>query len=619
MPTPPTARTRYDGDVVLKKDADFGDILVLEDAEISLLGGIRPPGVTVDEIATDALRRTRRPYAEAHVGDHAGQAFASAGLSESIQKVTDRLNRGGLTDAERLLCSDPDIYGALLVKALALPSSDAARLAAAIRKAAGTGAADDPIGELLDEAEGIDPKDTESIVKSVRRNLRAENYLSAFESYVAETVFRRNDIRVAKGPKPTDREKERFGRLLARLRTAGASIVAGTTERQVLKLHEEVAAEGSVPSLIDLWAEPRGLQDRIDDAVMGRMVTQLQRSSLDFSIADPQKVYADTFALAYDTAVRSATSSADPITLARPQAQTLTPWDFRVDSFEAAEEQGVLPENIRAAGALDYVWWLGEVLNVYRLADALVLRWAAGMLDISTPETSSRLYRYWQLRDDRVSAEERGMLYRRVLNRGETEVLSRMVVNEGFEPLWHTLMEKVAEYTELTTDAAREMAVSRIPIQRATKDLQFNLTENMTGMALLQVTDMYMQLREAFDLLASDEITAQLSMGRRRSAWTTIDRLHREELGSAPDVAGLRTLAVEGNKVFQWIADFDPARTDADFETFRDAAEAWIIAVASAGEAAPAGAAQDDRSQDPWGADDNPDYKVDDGDTEDAW
>jgi hypothetical protein len=239
------------------------------------------------------------------------------------------------------------------------------------------------------------------------------------------------------------------------------------------------------------------------------------------------------------------------------------------------------------------------------------------MLDVADPETSSKLYRYWQLRDDRVSAEERGMLYRRVLGRGDTQVLSRMVVNESFQPLWHSLMERVAEYTELTTDAARELAVSKIPIQRATKDLQFNLTEHMTGMAHLQVTDMYMQLRDAFELLGADEVTSQISMGRRRSVWTTIERLHREELNGAPDIAGLRTLAVEGNKVFQWIADFDPARTDADFEVFRDAAEAWIIAAASVGEASPAGPTDDvPAEEDPWG--DDPDLRLDDTE-EDAW
>jgi hypothetical protein len=125
----------------------------------------------------------------------------------------------------------------------------------------------------------------------------------------------------------------------------------------------------------------------------------------------------------------------------------------------------------------------------------------------------------------------------------------------------------------------------------------------MTGMAHMQVTDMYMQLREAFELLGSDEVTGQLSMGRRRGVWATIDKLHREELGSAPDIASVRALAVEGNRVFQWIADFDPSLGDGRFEEFRDAAEAWIIAASTVGEAMPAagGEPEEEEEEDDFG------------------
>ena len=207
------------------------------------------------------------------------------------------------------------------------------------------------------------------------------------------------------------------------------------------------------------------------------------------------------------------------------------------------------------------------------------------------------------------------MLYKRVLDKGDAELLPRMVVNTSFGQLWHNLMEKVTDYIELSSDALRETAVSRIPIVRATRDLQFNLTEHMTGMAHMQVTDMYMQLREAFELLGAPEISSQLSAGRRRSVWATIERLHREEYESVPDVAGIRTLAVEGNKVFQFIGELDGGVGDADFETFKDAAEAWIIAIASVGDAMGPGGASPDVLE----PEDDPDFDFDDEGEEDAW
>jgi hypothetical protein len=158
-----------------------------------------------------------------------------------------------------------------------------------------------------------------------------------------------------------------------------------------------------------------------------------------------------------------------------------------------------------------------------------------------------------------------------------------MVANDAFDGLWHSLMSAVADYIRDMTDAAKEGAVSRVPIYRATQALQYNLSEHMTGMAPMQVTDMYMQLAGALDILGSPEVVAQLSTGPRRGVWSVIDRIGKEELNQSIDVGTVRTLAVQGNKVFQWIADFDRGTvTDSQFDDLRDAAEAWIIAASGA-------------------------------------
>jgi hypothetical protein len=306
------------------------------------------------------------------------------------------------------------------------------------------------------------------------------------------------------------------------------------------------------------------------------------KSELDLQKVDNGEVD-EYFVVALDKAALASEGGADPIVLTRPPA-SVSAWDFQVDTFESAEEQGVVPQNILAAGALDYIYVLGERLGVYKLADALVLRWAAGTIDIEGDELSNRLYRYWKLREDRMTAEERGMVYKRVLDKGDTEVLSRMVVNEAFQSLWHALMETTTQYIEREQAASATTLLSRRPITLATQQLQYNLTEYATGMVHLQAAEMYAQLKDAFDLLGSDEIVAQLTGGRRRNMWAAIGQLAHDEFGVVPDIGSLRTLAVEGNKVFRWIADFQAgAFTEDEFESFKGSAEEWIIAAASQG------------------------------------
>ena len=62
-------------------------------------------------------------------------------------------------------------------------------------------------------------------------------------------------------------------------------------------------------------------------------------------------------------------------------------WDYMVDTFETIEEQGVDKENIYAAAALFYIKTLGDDLGIFRIADAIILAWTQGRLDIPQGET----------------------------------------------------------------------------------------------------------------------------------------------------------------------------------------------------------------------------------------
>jgi hypothetical protein len=399
----------------------------------------------------------------------------------------------------------------------------------------------------------------------------------------------------------------------------GVPLAGRQAEDAVLTIYRAIVAEGELPAAVDAFAQRNEIPPaRFTQPVKDSMVRYLQGIGLaeikasDVSGTDK---YDEYFAVAYDRATSIADGRSDPIVLSRPVGD-VEPWDFQVDTFESADEQGVLKENILAAGALDYVYYLGDVLGVYKLTDAAVLNWAAGALDISETDTSQQLYRYWKVRDDRMSPEERGMLYKRVLDKGDTDVLSKMIVNESFPTLWDNLMQEVAAYIQGTADAAQDTAVSRVPIYRAIQELQYNLTEFMTGMAHMQVTEMYAQLKDAMTLLGSNDIVSQLSGGRRKNVWAVIAYVAKQELSTAPDVSAIRTLAVDGNRVFQGIANFTPGGFgDGDFQDFLDAAQAWILAAASVGDTQPVGVGA---QQNGYPDDFSGDFKDDLGDDWDA-
>jgi hypothetical protein len=326
-------------------------------------------------------------------------------------------------------------------------------------------------------------------------------------------------------------------------------------------------------------------------------------------------------------------SGTDPVQLTRPTGRT-SPWDFQVDLFETSAAQIVLEENVRAAGALMWCYDIGERLGVYKLTDALVYRWWIGLLDFGDPDLTSELYRYYKLRDERPAEEERFLLYRRILDVGQAPIAERVVVNEEFPALWRTLMEEVATYIDRTEASFRER-VNVQGVNQAVREVQYNLTERMAGMALTQVTEMYNQLRQTeagsgvlggLDILGHPEVVAQLSSGRRRDQWSVIERLAKEEFGVSPNVSALRTSAVEAFRVVDYIATFRDGAVDDDaFDSFISSAKSWILAqqlagdgllvdASDAGEYDDTGDSFDDSSFDDFGDD-----RFDDSGGDDTW
>lgn len=241
----------------------------------------------------------------------------------------------------------------------------------------------------------------------------------------------------------------------------------------------------------------------------------------------------------------------------------------------------VVPQNILAAGALDYVYNLGERLGMFKLADAIVLRWVMGTFDADPGASSADLDRYWELRSKRISPDERAMMYRLILAKGDGNILPGMVENKPFPNLWGTLMQEMAHFRQRSEEnVCADRQVSRQPVYQATKQLQYNLTEHATRITHMQITEMYHHLLEAKKVL--EHAVGYFPTSSRKSLWTVIERAWGEWFDEAPNIKAIRSAAFHGNKVFQWIANFDRSKvTDEQFQTFIDAAEAWIVAQAT--------------------------------------
>jgi hypothetical protein len=512
---------------------------------------IHPPRFRCDAYAITALSECEKEYTQKY--PEAEINILSWGLSATVAELSDRLNASGLDDSVRLLLSNSNIYLALIQQA---------------------------VSELGGAEQVKTTKDVEGLYRTILRLVGNEPKRFLLARMVAD-VLNHKRVRITSA----NRQWERLDNLtLAR----GIPIRNGQVEPAVDAIIKIIRQEGNLPQYVDDYIdklkEDKGVDPQVfTPSLRQSMVESLQRIGLRItSDADFQDdKYNAYFAVAYHEALTLSTVKDDPIDQFRSGKQP--DWDFTVDSFDTAiDTQGVIPKNIKAAGALDYVYTLGELMRVFDVANALVLRWASGALDIPTGETAGSLYRFHKLRNERSTYEERAMLYKRVLNKGNGRLLSNMVANTAFPLLWHKLMVEVTEYIRKSEGKQMGSAfVSRSQIYQAVKNLQHNLTETMTGMAHIQVAEDYAHLQEALNILKADEILNMFG-GRRKTLWSVIEQVAREDLGVMVPTAPLRTTAVEGNKIFQWVADFNEGFVqNSGFQSFLSSAEAWIIAQAS--------------------------------------
>jgi len=377
-------------------------------------------------------------------------------------------------------------------------------------------------------------------------------------------------------------DRKRLELVVRKLRDVGIDLRSGGVEEGVLDVMTSTSRESGWAPFLDRFLDEKHLSLSFSRRAL--VLSALDRLSVTPGLRR------NLIAQVLDDVTRG--SGTDPVQLTRPTGRTM-PWDFQVDMFDSSAAQIVLEDNVRAAGALMWCYDIGERLGVYKLTDALVYRWWVGLLDFGDADLTAELYRYYKLRDERPAEEERFLLYRRILDVGQAPVDDRVIVNDEFPSLWRTLMEEVATYIDRTEASFRD----RVNIQgvvQAIREVQYNLTERMAGMALTQVTEMYNQLRQTesgsgvlggLDILGHPEVVGQLSSGRRRDQWSVIERLAKEEFGVSPNVSALRTSAVEAFKVVDYIAQFREGVVDEDaFDAFIAAAKAWILAQQLAGD-----------------------------------
>ena len=339
----------------------------------------------------------------------------------------------------------------------------------------------------------------------------------------------------------------------------------------------------ALPTLVDRYI----LKGEIDPGhitplIRQRMIDHLYKMGVKVTMAEAQSSkgkYDEYLALAYSHARRLSSTGNDPVKNLFSDVAVDT-FDYKVDYFETIEEQSIDRTHILGAAVLFYTKVLSDDMGLLRIADAIIMAWTQGKLDIPHGETATRLYRYYKLRKERMTAEERSMFYKIVFNTGNAEVLENSVVNTDFPKLWNSLMQETVKYIQKseTNDSGDEF-ISKVGIYNSIRNLQYNISVFMTGMIKSLLPEMYAQLQSAIEIVKQPEVVSQLGQGYQRNMWKVVERIGAEVFNHVPNVSALKTIAIRGHSIFSAIAQFDDAQfSEEEFRKFISDVEEFIVA-----------------------------------------
>lgn len=269
--------------------------------------------------------------------------------------------------------------------------------------------------------------------------------------------------------------------------------------------------------------------------------------------------------------------------------------DYFTDNTQDTSE--FIKENIEFAAQLYYVMVMGDELEIFNAADALItkhLRSKKYNIDIRSRVTldAIRTYAFSERFENLKTGEtfqrsqeaERMMFYKQVFNMGHGTNMAEMEANVDFSPLWDTLMLEVTKLIEKVEESSNYDNISRNNIYQAIEDLQYNLSNNCTGLAKISSNVMNMELKFIMNKMFADKDIKEQIGKRDRTAFGVLKQiladLNVERGMKMQNIMALNNKAILGHKIMTEIAKFSPAyiETGDNFGKFITNVQAYFLA-----------------------------------------
>ncbi len=262
--------------------------------------------------------------------------------------------------------------------------------------------------------------------------------------------------------------------------------------------------------------------------------------------------------------------------------------ELDLPDLDAGTETEIVADNIRAAGVI-YSSWMLEQARVFAVMDRIVELFQQGLLPLVQGPAGKKLDELaWS--GDRLTADERSAFYARALGVPGGDARAGEP-NREFLSLWLRFVAAVSMFARQRGAAhlLAPRARANASVRAAARALAANASTHGGGLVRVAARRLVAEVRAMFAALSEPQL---LQAFGARNVWQLIDRVQRDHLGGAADVARYRAQAAAGSRVFDWLSAHaavlhDPAAPGASTQGDAELVKAAELVLAAGAGAAP--------------------------------
>lgn len=224
--------------------------------------------------------------------------------------------------------------------------------------------------------------------------------------------------------------------------------------------------------------------------------------------------------------------------------------DISLPDLDEDENENIVADNVASMSAL-YFCAILEQMKLFAVADKVAEHFMNGSLPITKGIGGQEIYEYIRKASDRLTEIERRSIYGRAFGLAQGNVEIQMP-NREFNELWVRFLASASWFHRQADPSQQHQQITAETVAKSANDLAVNLSLHGYGVGHFAAVELQKLVTDVLSMLSKQDVMAAYGTA---TTWQLVERVSSLYLGGSVNGVKHRTMATNGAKIIQWLAD----------------------------------------------------------------